>query len=174
MGMPLRQQTHFSKKRRSARLAMSFPIRVYAIDFKGVDFAEETFTVVVNQHGAKIRLAHQLIPDQEIRIHSLQTGEEAIFRVVNCAGAPGKPVTFWGVESLDPGHNIWGMGFPAAVGADQHLVRCSMRCPMCHRTETVYLDEALVESVQELGGLLRPCLICGHAYVWEPAAYANA
>jgi hypothetical protein len=174
MGYPLSAQGGFHKKRRSARLALSLPIRVYAIDFKGVDFIEETSTVVVNEHGAKIRLTHQLIPEQEIRIHSLQTEQEAIFRVINRAGTPEDRVTFWGVESLNPARNIWGVGFPKPAAADQRLVRSTLRCPVCHRTETLYLDEPLVESVHELGGLLRGCLHCGQTAVWQPVSHSNS
>jgi hypothetical protein len=174
MGLPLKTQGGFQKKRRSARLAVSVPIRVYAIDFKGVDFVEDATTVVVNQYGAKIRLAHQLLPEQEIRIRSLQTDQEAVFRVINHAGTPDDRYGFWGVESLEPAHNIWGVGFPRLAAADQRLVRSTLRCPVCHRRETVYLDEPLVESVHELGGLLRGCLQCGHTGVWEPVPYSDS
>jgi hypothetical protein len=174
MGYPLMTQGEFHKKRRSARLAMSVPIRVYAIDFKGIDFVEETSTVVVNHHGAKIRLTHQLLPEQEIRIQSLQTDQEAVFRVVNRAGRSEDRFTFWGVESLEPTNNIWGVGFPRPAAADQRLVRSTMRCPVCHWSETLYLDEPLVESVQELGGLLRGCLHCGLTGVWKPVPYSDS
>lgn len=164
----------FRKKRRSARLAMTLPIRVYAIDFQGKDFVEDSSTVVVNHHGAKIRLTRELAPEQEIRILSVQTDQEAVFRVVNRVGPPQERYAFWGVESLDPARNIWGIGFPRAGPEDQRRVRATLRCPVCHRCETVFLDEPLVESVQELGGLLRGCLECGQTGVWEPVPYFDS
>lgn len=107
-------------QRRSCRIAASIPIRVYAIDFRAKEFVEDSNTLVVNQHGAKIRLLRQLIPEQEIRILSLTTRLEAIFRVV--AKAPGSQDlmrTSWGIENLSPEKNIWGIRFPDLQRRDQ-------------------------------------------------------
>src|SRR5713226_3323527 len=87
-----------TRPRRTPRLAVGLPIRVYAIDFKGVDFTEDSTTVVVNLHGAKICLARQLIPEQEIRILSRTTDQEAVFRVVGRVGGTENQHTFWGIE----------------------------------------------------------------------------
>src|SRR5512140_1612316 len=57
-----------SGTRRSCRVAMELPIRVFGVDFRGIDFTEEALTSIVNLHGAKIRLSHQLLPDAEIRL----------------------------------------------------------------------------------------------------------
>jgi len=162
------------QNRRSARLAVSLPIRVYATDFRGKDFVEDSTTVVVNRHGAKIRLARQLLPEQEIRIFSQRTGEEAVFRVISRVGGPEDRYTFWGVECLSSGHNIWGMSFADANGDDQRSVRAMLRCPMCGTREALYLDEPLLESISELGGLLRGCHRCGHTAVWEQVPYYEA
>ncbi len=91
---------------------MSLPIRVYATDFRGKDFEEDSTTVVVNRHGGKIRLTHQLLPEQEIRIFSQRTGEEAVFRVVSRVGGPEDRYSFWGVECMGSRGNIWGVSFP--------------------------------------------------------------
>jgi hypothetical protein len=153
---------------------VSLPIRVYATDFRGKDFVEDSTTVVVNRHGAKIRLSRQLLPQQEIRILSQRTGEEAVFRVISRVGSPVDRYTFWGVECLSSGHNIWGMGFPEPNGDDQLAVRAMLRCPMCGTREKIYLDEPLLESMSELGGLLRGCSRCGHTAVWEQVPYNEA
>src|ERR1700682_1247952 len=89
------------RERRTPRLALGVPIRVYATDYQGRDFVEDSRTVAINLHGAKIRLGRELIPDQEIRILSGRTGREAIFRVIGRAGDTDKRCTFWGVECVN-------------------------------------------------------------------------
>ena len=160
--------------RRSTRLALSLPIRVFASDFKGTDFIEDSTTLVVNSHGAKIRLKHQLIPEQEIRIQSLKTSQEAIFRVVSRVGTLADRFTCWGVECMNPNDNVWGVQFPAAAPADQQSVRALLRCPVCRAREVMFLDEALLESIQELGGLLRGCAKCGYTGIWEQVPYTES
>jgi len=71
-----RSATLPARQRRSCRLALSIPIRVYAIDFRGNEFIEDAATLVVNLHGAKIRLIRQLIPELEFRLLSLPTRQE--------------------------------------------------------------------------------------------------
>ncbi len=68
--------------RRSCRVALSVPIRVFGIDDQDVDFTEEALTIIVNLQGAKIRMTHQLLPDSEIRLFSHPTGQGSVFRVV--------------------------------------------------------------------------------------------
>ena len=71
-----------TQTRRSCRVAMAMPIRVFGTDFRGIDFTEEALTTIVNLHGAKIRLSHQLLPEAEIRLFNHSTGRDAVFRVV--------------------------------------------------------------------------------------------
>jgi hypothetical protein len=169
----LSEEEAHARIRRSARLAVSLPIRVYAIDFKGVDFIEDSTTVVVNHFGGKIRLSHQLLPDQEIRIQSLKSSAEAVFRVVSRVGNLEGRFTYWGVECLTPSNNVWGMNFPEPGPDDQKSVRAMLRCPVCRSREVIYLDEPLLESMQELGGLLRGCQKCGQTGIWEQVSYTE-
>lgn len=163
-----------ARRRRTPRLAVSVPIRVFATDYKGRDFVEDATTLAVNLHGAKIRLGRELIPEQEIRILSIQTGSEAIFRVVGRAGVSEGPQTYWGVESTTPARNIWGISFPAPNPADQHSVRVMLRCPECRVREVVYLDELLLQKIEAAGGLLRGCLTCGRTGHWKQVPYGDA
>ncbi len=163
-----------TRQRRTPRLAVGLPIRVFAIDFKGTDFVEDSTTVVVNFHGAKIRLVRQLVPEQEIRIFSQKTEEEEVFRVVARTGQMDNRQTFWGVESLNPTHNIWGISFPRLGPKDQKLVRATLQCPACRVREVLYLDEPILESIEELGGLLRGCLACGRTGVWQRVPFIES
>jgi hypothetical protein len=159
------------RERRTPRLALGVPIRVFAIDYLGRDFVEDSSTLVINLHGAKIRLDRELIPDQEIRILSGKTGREAIFRVVSRAGTSDHRQSFWGVECMNPDHNIWGVFFPRREQEDQNSVRVMLQCPQCKVRELLYLDELLLEKIEAAGGLLRGCLTCGHSGHWKQVPY---
>ncbi|MHB8654076.1 MAG: hypothetical protein ACYDA9_09375 [Terriglobia bacterium] len=162
------------ENRRTPRLAYGVPIRVYATDFKGRDFVEDSTTLAVNLHGAKIRLGRELIPDQEIRILSGKTGRDAIFRVVCRAGDTHDKSTFWGVECMNPDHNIWGISFPDLRPRDQNAVRAMLQCPECRIRELLYLDEPILEKMERMGGLVRGCLSCGKTGQWKRVPYYEA
>ena len=155
------------RQRRSCRLAISIPLRVFGTDYRGKDFTEDTTTLVVSQHGAKIRLDHQLLPEQEIRLLSRPTGREALFRVVSKVGGAEGRHTFWGVECLDPGNNIWGLQFPQLETSDQDSVRVTVQCPVCSTRELLHLDEPLLETLASTDGIMRGCLICQSSRLWK-------
>lgn len=161
-------------QRRSCRLALIVPIRVFGIDFQGKDFVEDSHTLVVNQHGAKIRLAHQLLPEQEIRLHSHANQQEAVFRVVSKVPAASFGYTLWGVECLDHDRDIWGIRFPAPVAQDQTSVRVLVQCPICFARELLFLDEFLVASVHAMGGISRGCLTCRATALWTAVAFSES
>lgn len=102
-----------SRTRRSSRIVLTLPIRVFGVDYRGIDFTEEAVTIIVNLHGAKIRMTHQLLPDSEIRLISHPTGLDSVFRVVSKLQSAELQYTYWGVENLDPEKNIWGVDIPA-------------------------------------------------------------
>ena len=143
--------------RRSCRVALSVPIRVFGIDYRGVDFTEDAHTIIVNLHGAKIRMAHQLMPDSEIRLLSQPTGRDSVFRVVSKLQSAELRFTYWGVENMDPEKNIWGVDIPELRPGDQLKVRVMLECPTCSTTESLRADETLLASLQEKGGVERTC-----------------
>jgi hypothetical protein len=155
------------RSRRSCRVAMSIPIRIYAVDYRGVDFTEDAETVVINRHGAKIRLVHQLLPDQEIRIHSRPTRLEAIFRVVSKVQGADLRYTYWGVENLDVHVNIWGVTLPALQAEDQVGIRAVLQCPTCAAQESIRMDEKLLCALTEQGGMVRGCPACNERGRWK-------
>ncbi len=163
----MRQEVH----RRSCRLVLTLPIRVFGIDFQGKDFVEDSNTLIVNRHGAKIRLTHQLLPEQEIRLLSRATQQEAIFRVVSKVPTVNFGYTFWGVECLEHDRDMWGVRFPEVIPKDQTGVRALLQCPICFTRELLFLDECLVASFQVMGGISRGCLNCRTTALWTPATF---
>jgi hypothetical protein len=155
------------RQRRSCRLAVSIPLRVFGTDYRGRDFSEDTTTLVVNLHGAKIRLSHQLLPEQEIRLLSHPTRREALFRVVSKVGGEEGLYSFWGVESLNPEENIWGLQFPQLETPDQDSVRVMVQCPACSTRELLHLDEPLLQTLASTDGIMRGCLVCQTSRLWK-------
>jgi hypothetical protein len=164
----------YLRQRRSCRLALTIPIRVYGIDYKGMDFSEDSTTVVVNRHGAKIGLTRQLLPDQEIRLFNHTTRKEALFRVVSKAPGAHGQYTFWGLECLDPDSNIWGVAFPELQPKDRVMVRLTVECPVCSARELLHVDERLIEALHAQNGIPRGCLVCRITSLWKPVPPENA
>ncbi len=183
-------------KRRSPRRALELPIRVFGTDFQGRDFIEDSTTLVVSRHGAKIRLTRKLIPEQEIRILCQGNSREALFRVVSQAGEPTSEFSFWGVECLKPSENIWEGGVPILASRpgssrpaplpgpskpvpqpDSKLssrnkwpVQATLRCSECGMRELMDLDETQIRTIHKSKGLVRGCPACGATSLWKRVA----
>lgn len=155
------------QSRRSCRIAMAVPIRIYGIDYRGVDFTEDAFTVIVNLHGAMIRTIHQLLPDAEIRLISQPTGKGSIFRVVSKLERPERRHTYWGVENLHPEENIWGADIPPLAPEDQLKTRVMFQCPRCSYRVFVHADERRLAELDEQGGMERTCPACEARAFWK-------
>ena len=153
--------------RRSCRVALSVPIRVFGVDYRGIDFTEEALTLIVNLHGAKIRMVHQLLPDSEIRLISHPTGQDSLFRVVSKLQSSELKFTYWGVENLDPEKNIWGVDIPELQAGDQVKVRVTIECPTCSARESLRMDETPLAALQEKGGVERTCKACNTPGLWK-------
>lgn len=182
------------ERRRSIRRGLELGIRVFGTDFQGRDFIEDATTLVVSQHGAKIRLKRQLIPEQEIMIQCEGNAREAPFRVVGMAGESSDEFSFWGVECLEPARNIWEgarpkpapqptpkPGVPPAPRVASPLAakpspieelptQIMMRCPQCGMRELVDLDEKRIRAIRTSKGLLRDCQACGASDFWKRIA----
>jgi hypothetical protein len=68
-------------RRRSKRLRIRVPVMVRFQDADKHSIAEESHTIIVNDHGALILLAAQVRVQQIIRIENLQMGKEVLCRV---------------------------------------------------------------------------------------------
>jgi len=161
--------------RRSCRVALSLPIRVFGTDYRGQDFTEETRTLIVNLHGAKIQMARQLLPDAEIRLVSHATGRDGVFRVVSKLQGSGLRFTYWGVENLTPQENIWGVDIPELEAGDQVKVRVMIECPACSKREVVRMEERPLAALQEKTvGVERKCPTCLTPGLWKVIPFHEA
>jgi hypothetical protein len=126
--------------RRSDGIYLELPIRVSGTDGTGRDFIEDAQTLVLSRHGAKILFARRLVPQQEVNIQCLTTGEEAVARVIGEIGE--WPEGFlYGIAFVDPQANPWGIGFVGLEESPNPAGRTVMECLHCHTSEVVHLDE---------------------------------
>jgi PilZ domain len=155
--------------RRSDRVPVELPIVVTGTDAMGAGFLEQTITVMVGRHGAKILLMRKLVPDQEINVRCLKTAVESDARIVGQIGSEaGKH--YYGVELLDAGANLWGIDFPEQSESDRAVGRVLLECVRCHSQELTYLDEFEVEVLETNQSLSRPCRRCTDTSVWKKSA----
>ncbi|MGE5326503.1 MAG: PilZ domain-containing protein [Deltaproteobacteria bacterium] len=152
--------------RRSDRVPVELPIVVTGTDAMGAGFLEQTRTVMVGRHGAKIRLVRMLVPDQEINIRCLKTSRESDARVVGQLGSEGES-HFYGIELLDDDPSLWGIEFPPPSESDAAVGRVLLECVRCHSQELAYLDEFEVEVLEINQSLSRHCRRCTDTSMWK-------
>ncbi len=108
--------------RRSTRLFISIPITISGKDSAGHTFKENTKTLIINKHGAKITTVHQVALGAELTVENRALGRTAKGNVV-WLGVPDKdtieiivgrivsPFPFLAIHGTEA-QNIWGIEFP--------------------------------------------------------------
>ena len=102
-----------SDRRRSQRVYLRIPIAVIAPGPDKKMVREQTHTVVVNAHGALIRLELKVREGQTIILQNPETAEEQTCRVIRVKSgtlADGKVEV--GIEFLRPAPKFWRVAFP--------------------------------------------------------------
>ncbi|MDR3676514.1 MAG: hypothetical protein P4N24_13565 [Acidobacteriota bacterium] len=112
-----------SDGRRSTRLSISLPVVIHGKDAEQNTFREDTHTLIVNQHGAKIATAHKLTLGAEVLVENTALGSVAKANVVWVSSKPNAGgLNEVGVQLVEA-QNIWGLEFPpedwTAKGKDQ-------------------------------------------------------
>lgn len=108
----LRPNPH-AQQRRSQRILLSVAVHISGIRPNGAPFSERTSTLVVNAHGALIRLREPVTMGQKLRIKNLSTNEETCCEVmdVNSDNTTSREV---GVQFSEPCARFWRVSFPPA------------------------------------------------------------
>lgn len=98
--------------RRSTRLFISIPIAISGKDTAGHTFKENTKTLIINKHGAKVATVHQVALGAELGIENRALGRSAKACVVWLGDkASPKDASEIGLQ-LTEAQNIWGIEFP--------------------------------------------------------------
>jgi PilZ domain-containing protein len=152
--------------RRSDRISLELALEVSGSDATGREFFEAGRTTVVSRHGAKIVVARKLVPQQEITVRCLETGQEAVGRVVGQIEAGPENYTY-GILLVDPEANPWGIEFTAAARSSGVVGRVVLECFACHTREVAYLDEFELEVLEANQSLTRYCKRCTDTSLWK-------
>jgi hypothetical protein len=154
------------RTRRSDRIALQLRITVSGTDALGRVFMEETETLVVSRHGAKIALRRKMVPELELSVRCAETGKEADVRVVGQIGQ-GPEGTYYGVEILDPEMDLWGIEFPPLAESEKAVARVLLECVHCRTRELTYLNEFEAEVFEANKILSRACKSCRDMTLWK-------
>ena len=153
-------------RRRSERLLITVPIRVEGVDRDGEKFNEETRTLVVNRHGARIYLQRMVAAGATLLVTTLVGRRSGKFRVVGPtqphSGAGGE----WGIECQESNSNVWGIGFPPPSGMEG-LCAALLECRRCHAVKLSPLSMVEHEVLASSGLLVKECEACGRATSWS-------
>jgi hypothetical protein len=97
--------------RRSQRILLNIGIIVQGVRSNGKKFSEKTHTLVVNAHGALIRLLEPVEHNQQITITNIKTNEESACRVAGVLSSQsGEPEV--GIEFSEASPRFWRVAFP--------------------------------------------------------------
>ncbi len=150
--------------RHTERLLLAIPIRVLGLKCQKGEFIEDTRTSIVNDRGARIALKHPVFVHDVLRIINLNNYQKTDYRVASLAGTTDQGVPEWGVQSLDPAQNIWGIEFsPPLQGKSGALLQCQD----CRKEGFTALAEGELETLNAQGSIERPCSHCAKATSWQ-------
>ncbi|HEV2349494.1 MAG TPA: PilZ domain-containing protein [Terriglobia bacterium] len=154
--------------RRSDRVVLELPLQLSGTDSSGQGYLEQGHTLLLSRHGAKLVLNRKLLPNQELSLRCLSTGQAAEARVVGQVGR-GPQGYFYGVEFLDFNANPWKIEFPPMTEARQSVGRALLECAKCNTRAVVYLSEMEAEIFEANRCLSRDCKTCHAMGLWtEP------
>jgi hypothetical protein len=161
----------FPKRRRSDRILAPVRILVSGVDVAKKHFQEEAVTVSVNKHGACISLLRQLLPDQKLSIRNLENDVETQFRVVGELRQVFGERREWGVETLCPECNIWGLDFEQPP--DHVQPKALICCSQCGNGSLCSLTSMEFDVLLAAGKISRHCESCGETTRWQPGRVAS-
>jgi hypothetical protein len=152
-----------------ASLEIKMPIEISGIDGRGFQFFDQTQTLSVTRHGAKIKLKRMLVAEQELLIRNISNGREADARVLGHLESKGDGQCYV-VKFLDEKVDVWGIVFPDPVSPAGAISCVLLECSGCKTREVSYLDHFELELLETNGRLSRNCPRCRDASLWGKAS----
>jgi hypothetical protein len=155
--------------RRSERALLRIPIRVEGEDAYGNAFDETTSTLVVNRSGGLIIVSYLLKPGTVIKITNLQNQASCCFQVVTRAVRSLSGIPEWGVKSLQPDVEIWGVYFPtrAEEPPQADVIHVLLECQECLSREMAALTVPQYRRLLAQSSLPHPCRKCSATRNWK-------
>ena len=106
-------QSPLSERRRSERVLIRIPVKIYAVGKDGQHINEASETVVVSRYGALLHVSSPLKHSSTMEIMNNFTQKTEKFRVVWVAEKPKDGKFDVGVEMVTPVEEFWGVHFPS-------------------------------------------------------------
>jgi hypothetical protein len=164
--LPMHEQLH----RRTTRVLLRIPIKVRGIGANGQPFDEETFTVMIDGHGAEIALKNPPRPGERLTITNLRSGKSCPFRLVRRISKSPSREAEWGVECLQAGANFWGIYFPTKASpplpAETEIIEAWLECHQCGSQEMAQLTLEEYKTLGKQPFLKRGCAQCAAPTDW--------
>jgi len=154
-------------RRRSERILQRIPIEVSGGTASGSPFVERTNTIMIGAFGGSISLSHEVLPNEIVRIRNLASGSEEDFRVVRLINAVFGTHREYGVESLNPQSQIWGIKF--AAPPDKEQPAALMQCSECKKLSLIPVSGSQLDLFLQMGAIALHCESCNLTTRWRPA-----
>lgn len=100
------------ERRRSDRLLLRVPIKIFGKTKDGRQTQEEAEVVIVSRHGALVRSASPFEKGTTIELLNKYARKQAPFRVIWCSDHPVSDRWDVGVETAVHAEDFWGVQFP--------------------------------------------------------------
>ena len=119
MGQSPNTPPHPGPKRRSQRVLMQVPIRIWGKDAQGKKFEEETATLAINAHGALVLMHARVTSGSKMQLQHTLTKEEQECHVAFLGPVrSGKAEV--GLEFSDARPSFWRVAFPPEDWTPRH------------------------------------------------------
>jgi hypothetical protein len=110
-----------AETRRSGRVTLRVPLKIYEPDSNKYFLVEETYAVKVSLWGGLIALSAAVNRDQKLLVANQATGETAESQVVYLRPMePSGRLNLVAIQFLKPSPGFWGMSFPAVDPSPSH------------------------------------------------------
>ena len=153
------------EKRSTDRVTTAIRLLVSGQDSSGSFFLEETRTVVVSLHGARIIIKQLIGPNTEVLVRNIATGDEADMQIIGQVAA--QPEGYhYALRFLGATDNFWGIDFPPVSEAEAAAGRVLLVCANCHTSAVVCLNEFELEVFESHGAITFPCKKCRNQTSW--------
>lgn len=107
---------HHRERRRSERLLLRVPVKVFGKSKDGRQAHEDAEVVIVSRHGCLLRSDSALPNGEVIELFNKFTDKQATFKVVWCSDSPISDRWDVGLETETSAEEFWGVQFPAERG----------------------------------------------------------
>jgi hypothetical protein len=119
MGQSPNTPGHPGPRRRSQRVLMHVPVRIWGSDAQGNKFEEETSTLAINAHGALVMMQARVTSGSKVHLQHNHTREEQECHVAFLGPVrSGKAEV--GLEFSDARPSFWRVAFPPEDWTPKH------------------------------------------------------